>query len=101
MKVQILLGNVNVRWHYGGTRKITPVGRKYEGVLIDQETTSCILTNDKKEEVAKGIVGRFNLDEPNKFAARKAAFGAAIKNFPKADKKVLWNSYMKAVKHIN
>lgn len=96
MKLTTSIGITYVRWQYD----LCPLTIKVNGIdtVTNQDCTSCTVSNSAKEEVAKVTIKRHFKDPVNKILARKTTFRMAIQNFSKADKKLLWEEFLKTVK---
>ena len=96
MKLITSIGTTYIRWQYDACPLVIRVNG--ENKEVEQDCTSCTISNGNKEEVAKVTIKRHFKDPVNKILARKTTFRLAIQNFSKADKKLLWDEFLKNVK---
>ena len=96
MKVAASTGEHKLRWQYGTCDKQVRKGTGTE--TIQQDCTSCIITNADGEEVANVKITRYFKDPENKPLARRQSFEMAIKAFGKADRKAFWDVFTANVK---
>lgn len=102
MKVQTSKGEHKLRWEYGTCDKQVPNGRDAEGnkkfLSVKQDCTSCVITDDKGEEVARITNTRYFKDPENKPLVRKQTFETAISGFNKSDRRAFWDVFTAHVK---
>ena len=96
MKVQLTNGTfVSIGWQYTKCTKKLNHSKAVEEV--EQECTTCFIRNGE-EPLAEVTITRYHKDQDNKPLARKTTFAMAVASFSKADKELLWNTFLANVK---